>query len=115
MNVLLAGGAGYIGSHTAVELLNAGYEVIIADDYSNSCPAVISRIERITGKNVSAYEIDVKDKAAVSKVFVENKIGTVNSFAQIFSCSIDMAVQVPLPASARHRNGNYSERTTFAY
>lgn len=81
MNILLAGGAGYIGSHTAVELLNAGHEVIIADDYSNSCPEVINRIEQITGKNVSAYEIDVKDKAAVSKVFTENKVDCVIHFA----------------------------------
>lgn len=81
MLVLLAGGAGYIGSHTAVELLNAGYEVIIADDYSNSHPEVIKRIEQITGKNVSTYEIDVKDKAAVGKVFVDNKIDCVIHFA----------------------------------
>ena len=49
MVVLLAGGAGYIGSHTAVELLNAGHEVVIVDDYSNSCPESIKRVEEITG------------------------------------------------------------------
>lgn len=81
MKVFLAGGAGYIGSHTAVDLLDAGYEVIIADDYSNSCPEVINRIEQITGKNVSTYEIDAKDKVAVSKVFAENKIDCVIHFA----------------------------------
>ncbi len=81
MFILLAGGVGYIGSHTAVELLNAGYNVIIADDYSNSCPEVINRIKQITGKNISAYEIDVKDRAAVSKVFAENKIDCVIHFA----------------------------------
>jgi UDP-glucose 4-epimerase len=64
MNVLLAGGAGYIGSHTAVELLSAGHDVVIVDDYSNSSPEVISRIEQISGKSVKAYEADVKDKAA---------------------------------------------------
>lgn len=79
--ILLAGGSGYIGTHTAVELLNAGHDVIIADDYSNSCPEVINRIEQITGKNVSAYEIDVKDKASVSKIFSENKIDCVIHFA----------------------------------
>lgn len=62
MNILLAGGAGYIGSHTAVELLNAGHEVVIADDYSNSCPAAVKRIELITGKKVVSYEADVKEK-----------------------------------------------------
>ena len=81
MKVLLAGGAGYIGSHAAVELLDAGYEVIIADDYSNSCPEVINRIEQITGKNVSTYEIDVKDKVAVSKIFADNIIDCVIHFA----------------------------------
>lgn len=69
MNILLAGGAGYIGSHTAVELLNAGHNVVIVDDYSNSSPVVIERIEKITGKKVIAYEADVKDKAAMRKVF----------------------------------------------
>lgn len=52
MNILLAGGAGYIGSHTAVELLNAGHNVVIVDDYSNSSPVVIERIEQITGKKL---------------------------------------------------------------
>lgn len=94
MNVLLAGGAGYIGSHTAVELLNAGHEVIIADDYSNSCPEVINRIEQITGKNVSAYEIDVKDKAAVGKVFAENKIDCVIHFAGLKA--VGESVQQPI-------------------
>ena len=56
MNVLLAGGAGYIGSDTAAELLNAGHHVIIVDDYSNSSPEVIHRIEKITGKTVVSYK-----------------------------------------------------------
>ena len=52
--ILLAGGAGYIGSHTAVELLEAGYDVVVADNYSNSCPESIKRVEEITGKSVKA-------------------------------------------------------------
>ena len=72
MNILLAGGAGYIGSHTAVELLSAGHSVVIVDDYSNSSPEAINRIEEITGKKVTAYTADVKDKAAMRKVFGEN-------------------------------------------
>lgn len=94
MNILLAGGAGYIGSHTAVELLNSGHEVIIADDYSNSCPEVINRIEQIMGKNVSAYKIDVKDKAAVGKVFAENKIDCVIHFAGLKA--VGESVQQPI-------------------
>lgn len=81
MNILLAGGAGYIGSHTAVELLDAGHDVIIVDDYSNSCPAVIERIEEICGKRIIAYQADVKDAQAMRKVFRENRVDCVIHFA----------------------------------
>ncbi len=81
MSILLAGGAGYIGSHTAVELLEAGYDVIIADNYSNSCPEAVKRVEEITGKSVKAYEVDIKDAEKLSKVFEENKIEAVIHFA----------------------------------
>lgn len=79
--ILLAGGAGYIGSHTAVELLNSGYNVVIVDNYSNSSPEAINRIEKITGKKVIAYEADVKDKVLLSKIFEENNIDAVIHFA----------------------------------
>ena len=69
MSILLAGGAGYIGSHTAVELIKAGYDVIIVDNYDNSCPEVINRIENITGTRPIAYEADVREAEAVRKVF----------------------------------------------
>lgn len=81
MSILLAGGAGYIGSHTAVELIKDGYDVVIADNYDNSCPEVINRIERITGVRPAAYEADVKDTKAMRKVFGENKIDVVVHFA----------------------------------
>ena len=81
MVVLLAGGAGYIGSHTAVELLNAGHDVVIVDDYSNSCPESIKRVEEITGKSIVSYEADVKDKEVMTKIFAENKIDCVIHFA----------------------------------
>ena len=81
MAILLAGGAGYIGSHTAVELLNAGYDVVICDNYDNSKPEVINRIEEITGKEVKAYEINVADNEALSKVFSEQEIDAVIHFA----------------------------------
>lgn len=80
-NILLAGGAGYIGSHTAVELLESGYDVIIADNYSNSCPEAIKRVEEITGKSVKAYEVDIKDTAKLEKIFMENDIDAVIHFA----------------------------------
>ena len=79
--ILLAGGAGYIGSHTAVELLNAGYDVVVADNYSNSCPESIRRVEKITGKSVKLYELDIKDNAKLAEVFKENKIDAVIHFA----------------------------------
>lgn len=80
-NILLTGGAGYIGSHTAVELLNKGANVIIADNLYNSEASVIDRIEKICGKRPLFYEIDVADEAALSKVFEENKIDAVVHFA----------------------------------
>lgn len=81
MKVLLAGGAGYIGSHTCVELLDAGYDVVIADNFSNSCPEAVKRVEEITGKSVKLYEADVCDKEAVDKIFAENEIDSVIHFA----------------------------------
>lgn len=79
--ILLAGGAGYIGSHTAVELLNSGYNVVVVDNYANSCPESLKRVEKITGKTLKAYEADVKDKDALKKIFTENKIDAVIHFA----------------------------------
>ena len=81
MSILLAGGAGYIGSHTAVELIKAGYDVVIVDNYDNSCPEVINRIERITGTRPIAYEADVRDTEAMRQVFSENEIDVVIHFA----------------------------------
>ena len=81
MNVLLAGGAGYIGSHTCVELINAGHDVVIADNFSNSCPVAVERVEELTGRNIPLYEADVCDRDAVEKIFSENKIDAVIHFA----------------------------------
>lgn len=94
MNVLLAGGAGYIGSHTAVELLNAGHQVVIVDDYSNSSPEVIHRIEEITGKTVVSYEADVKNKEKMRHIFSENHIDCVIHFAGLKA--VGESVRLPL-------------------
>ncbi len=94
MNILLTGGAGYIGSHTAVELLAAGFNVIVADNFSNSSPAVISRIEEITGKRVKVYDADVADPQALARVFEENDIGGVIHFAGLKA--VGESVKVPL-------------------
>lgn len=92
--ILLAGGAGYIGSHTAVELLESGYDVIITDNYSNSCPEAVKRVEEITGKNIKAYELDIKDKEKLSKVFEENKIDAVIHFAGLKAVGESVAMPV---------------------
>ena len=92
--VLLAGGAGYIGSHTAVELLNAGYDVVVADNYSNSSPEAIRRVEKITGKAVKLYEADVRDTAKLTEIFSANKIDAVIHFAGLKA--VGESVQKPL-------------------
>lgn len=94
MSILLAGGAGYIGSHTAVELIRAGYEVVIADNYDNSCPEVINRIERITGTRPAVYEADVKNAEAMRKIFSENAIDVVIHFAGLKA--VGESVQMPV-------------------
>lgn len=81
MKVLLSGGAGYIGSHTCVELINSGHDVIVVDNYSNSCPESINRVEQITGAKISVYEADVCDSVAMDKIFAENQIDAVIHFA----------------------------------
>lgn len=83
MKILVTGGAGYIGSHTAVELLNAGYEVIIVDNLCNSSSIVLDRIKEITGKNIKFYQIDTRDEAKLREVFKENKIDAVIHFAAL--------------------------------
>ena len=81
MSVLVTGGAGYIGSHTVVELLKAGQEVVIVDNYSNSKPEVLNRIETITGKAPTFYEVDVLDREALDAVFSKEDIDSVIHFA----------------------------------
>ncbi len=79
--ILLTGGAGYIGSHTAVELLNDGWDVVIADNFYNSSPEVLIRIEELTGRKPVFYEIDVCNRDALDKLFSEQNIDAVVHFA----------------------------------
>ena len=81
MAVLLTGGAGYIGSHTAVELLNSGKNIVIIDNFSNSNEKVLENIKKITGKDFKFYEINYLDREKLEKVFEENKIDSVINFA----------------------------------
>lgn len=80
-NILVTGGAGYIGSHTVVELLENGYGVVVVDNLSNSSKESLKRVKKITGKDVKFYEADVRDRAAMEKIFTENKIDYVIHFA----------------------------------
>ena len=81
MNVLVTGGAGYIGSHTMVELLDAGHSVVCIDNFMNSKFEAVRRVEKITGKKVKFYQGDIRDRAILDKIFTENKIDSVINFA----------------------------------
>ena len=79
--VLVTGGAGFIATHTDIELLNKGYDVISVDNYGNSSPVALERVEQITGKPVKRYDGDVRDEALMERVFAENNIDWVIHFA----------------------------------
>lgn len=81
MKILVTGGAGYIGSHTLVELLNKGYEAVVVDNFSNSCEESVRRVEKIAGKSIKVYEGDVRDRVLLDKIFNENEISAVIHFA----------------------------------
>ena len=81
MAILVTGGTGFIGSHTVVELIQAGKEVVIVDNFSNSKPEVLNRIEKITGTRPTFYEADLLDKPAIDQIFDEQKIDAVIHFA----------------------------------
>ena len=81
MAILVTGGAGYIGSHTVVELQNAGYDVVVVDNLSNSSEKSLQRVEKITGKPVKFYKADILDRAALEEVFDKEKIDSCIHFA----------------------------------
>lgn len=81
MAILITGGAGYIGSHTCVELLESGYDIVVIDNYCNSCPESLERVKKITGKDFRYYECDIRDKEGLDKIFKENDINSVIHFA----------------------------------
>ena len=81
MKVLVTGGAGYIGSHTCVELLNTGYEVVVIDNLCNSNPESLNRVQELTGKSLTFYKGDVRDEALLTKIFADEKPDCVIHFA----------------------------------
>lgn len=94
MAILMTGGAGYIGSHTCVELLNAGYEIVVVDNYSNSNEESLRRVAEITGKQFKSYKVDLRCKDELNKVFCENAIEAVIHFAGLKA--VGESVQAPL-------------------
>lgn len=94
MAILVTGGSGYIGSHTCVELLNAGYEIIVVDNFSNSKPESLTRVKDITGKDFKFYEVDILDQEGLEKVFSENHIEAVIHFAGLKA--VGESVSIPL-------------------
>ena len=77
MKILLTGGAGFIGSHTCVELIEAGYDVVIADDLSNSKPLVLERLKELTGKEIKFYQLDIADSEKMDDMFAKEKFDAV--------------------------------------
>lgn len=94
MNVLVTGGVGFIGSHTVVELLNEGYEVIVVDNLSNASEESLRRVEEITGKKITFYRTDVRDRAEMETIFAKHNIAWVIHFAGLKA--VGESVQKPL-------------------
>lgn len=93
MSILVTGGAGYIGSHTCVELIEAGFEIVVVDNLSNSSQESVHRVEQITGKPAKFYQVDLLDKEALRAVFQENKFEAVIHFAGLKA--IGESVEIP--------------------
>jgi len=94
MSILVTGGAGYIGSHTCVELLEAGYEVVVVDNFSNSSKASLDRVQAIAGKPLKFYQVDLCDKSTLQSVFKQEKIEAVIHFAALKA--VGESVEIPL-------------------
>ncbi|MBU8880775.1 UDP-glucose 4-epimerase GalE [Bacillus sp. FJAT-29790] len=94
MTILVTGGAGYIGTHTCVELLQVGYNIVVADNFSNSQPAALERVREITGNDFITYDVDLKDKQSISTIFSEQEIEAVIHFAGLKA--VGESVAVPL-------------------
>ena len=94
MNILVTGGAGYIGSHTCVELLDAGYDIVVLDNLSNSSIKCLDAVKKLTGKEFPFYEVDMLDYDAMEKVFAQNKIDAVIHFAGLKA--VGESTQIPI-------------------
>ncbi len=105
MKILLTGGAGYIGSHTAIELDKAGHEIVVVDNLVNSKEEALRRVEKIIGKKVPFYKADVRDHDAMDKIFKENKIDAVIHFAGLKA--VGESVAKPLEYYENNMNATF--------
>ena len=105
MNILLTGGAGYIGSHTIIELDKAGHSVVVVDNLVNSNPIALERVAKIIGKKIPFYKADVRDREAMQKVFSENKIDAVIHFAGLKA--VGESVEKPLEYYENNMNATF--------
>jgi UDP-glucose 4-epimerase len=106
MKILVTGGAGYIGSHTCVELLKEDYEVVVLDNFSNSCEESLKRVQKITGKTLSFYKADLLEETAVCQVFKEHKIDGVIHFAGLKA--VGESVTIPLKYYQNNLTGTFN-------
>ncbi len=103
MSILITGGCGYIGSHTCIELLNSGYDIVVIDNYYNSDKEALNRVKELSGKDFAFYECDIRDREGLKKVFSENKIDVVIHFAGLKA--VGESVQKPLEYFDNNVNG----------
>ena len=106
MKILVTGGAGYIGSHTCVELLNAGHEIVVVDNLSNSCKKAVDAVKKITGKDFPFYKCDILDRENLSKVFDENEVQAVIHFAGLKA--VGESVAKPLEYYHNNMTGTFT-------
>ena len=86
MRILVTGGAGYIGSHTCLELLNSGHQVVVVDNLSNSSSEALKRVEQLTGRSITFYQADIRDEKALSAIFAADSCLSERSKFTIFFC-----------------------------
>lgn len=106
MAILVTGGAGYIGSHTCIELLNAGYDVVVLDNLYNSSEKALERVEQITGKKVTFYKADILDKEAMNAIFDKEDIDSVIHFAGLKA--VGESVAKPLEYYHNNMTGTFN-------
>ncbi len=106
MAILVTGGAGYIGSHTCIELLNEGYEIVVVDNLYNSSEKALERVEQITGKKVKFYKADILDKEAMNEIFDKEEIDSVIHFAGLKA--VGESVQKPLEYYHNNITGTFN-------